>query len=130
MFYSCKRRKMLKKSIHILISILLLFATAGVSISAHYCGDKLRSVSLMSTPDSCCDDASCCHNETHFYQLDDDFTFLNDEIKFLSDHQVINYPRLHNAIRLAETSISPDYNDIPLHPRIRSYLALIQSFLL
>ena len=130
MFHSCKRRKMLKKSIHILISILLLFATAGVSISAHYCGDKLRSVSLMSTPDSCCDDASCCHNETHFYQLDDDFTFLDNEVKFFSDKQLIHYPRPHEALPVDEKSISSFYSDIQLHPRIRSYLALIQSFLL
>ena len=121
---------MFKKSIHILISILLLFATAGVSVSAHYCGDMLRSVSFMSTPDSCCDDASCCHNETHFYQLDDDFTFINTEIKFLSGQQVINYPRPFEAMTVAEKSISSFYSDIPLHPRIRSYLALIQSFLL
>lgn len=121
---------MFKKSIHIFISILLLLVTTGISISAHYCGDRLRSVSLMTTTAGCCDDASCCHNETQFYQLDDDFTFLNTEIKFLSDHQVINYPRLDKAIPVAERSIFPDYNNIPLHPRIRSYLALIQSFLL
>ncbi|MDT8394583.1 MAG: hypothetical protein RQ761_12120 [Bacteroidales bacterium] len=121
---------MLKKSIHILISILLLLATTGISISAHYCGEKLRAVSLMNTPAGCCDDASCCLNETQFYQLDDDFTFLYTEIKFLSDQQVIHYPRPDEAMPVAEKSNSPLYNDIPLHPRIRSYLALIQSFLL
>jgi len=121
---------MLKKSMHIFISLLLLFATTGISISAHYCGDKLRAVSFMSKPDSCCDDASCCHDETHFYQLDNDFTFLDAEIKFLSDHQLISYPLFNEAMPVAESSISPVYKDIPLHPKIRSYLVLIQAFLL
>lgn len=121
---------MLKKSIHISISILLLLATTGITVSAHYCGDNLRSLALVSIPVSCCDDASCCHTETHFYQIDDDFTFPGAEIKFISDHQVISYPHLKEAVPMAEKSISPLYKDIPPHPRIRSYLAMIQSFLL
>lgn len=121
---------MLKKSIHIFTVLLLLFATTGISVSAHYCGDKLRSVSFMSAPDSCCDDASCCHNETHFFQLDDDFTFLDKGIKFFSDYKLINYPCFNETMPVADKSISPVYSDIPLHPRIRSYLVLIQAFLL
>ncbi len=121
---------MLKKSLHILISILLLFATAGISISAHYCGDNLKSVSFMSTPPSCCDDASCCHNETHFYQLDDDYTILSTEVKFHTEYQIINTPQFTESITVADYNLLSVYNDIPRHPQIRSYLPLIQSFLL
>lgn len=122
---------MLKKSLHILISILLLITTTGISISAHYCGDNLRSVSFMSIPASCCDDTSCCHNETHFYQIDDDYTILGTGIKFLTEYQIINTPQFTESILVeADNNVLPVYRDIPFHPQIRSYLTLIQSFLL
>ena len=122
---------MFKKALHIIISLLLLLATAGISISSHYCGDKLRYVSVMSTPDNCCDDASCCHNETHFYQMDIDYTILSTEIKFLTDYQIINTPQFTESIPVVDdNTLLTAYSDLTHHPPVRSYLALIQSFLL
>jgi len=65
---------MLRKVTHILIAITLILATAGVSVSRHYCGGNLISVSVYHHAKSCCD-ANChsCHNETNVYQLTDKF---------------------------------------------------------
>ncbi|MBS0010592.1 MAG: hypothetical protein KFF49_04240 [Bacteroidales bacterium] len=113
-----------------MISLLLLLATAGISISSHYCGDRLRSVSVMNTPDKCCDDASCCHNETNLYQLDEDFTIQNSGIKFLPEHQAIDIPCPAESIPVAENTPMRSNTDLTHHPPVRTYLALIQSFLL
>ena len=65
---------MLRKSIHIVISLLLLTSTMGFTLSAHYCGDNLKSVSVLADPGSCCDiPDGCCHDETETFRIDEDF---------------------------------------------------------
>ncbi|MCK5169034.1 MAG: hypothetical protein KAQ75_04065 [Bacteroidales bacterium] len=58
---------MFRKLIHIVISFLLLSVTAGYSISKHYCGNNLVSVSISHEAEN------CCRNETKSYHLDEDF---------------------------------------------------------
>ncbi len=41
----------------------------GLSISKHYCGDMLMSVSVYNEADPCCDDNGCCNNETENYRI-------------------------------------------------------------
>jgi hypothetical protein len=76
---------MLRKVTHILIAITLILATAGVSVSRHYCGGSLISVSVYHHAKSCCD-ANChsCHNETNVYQLTDKFNFEASDFNFQS----------------------------------------------
>ena len=62
-----------KGILHIIISLLLLVTTTGVSISKHYCGDNLINVALFVEAESCCDDSDCCHNENEYFQFKDDF---------------------------------------------------------
>jgi len=64
---------MLRKISHILFSFLLLLVTTGMAVSQHYCGDFLVSTSLFGEADPCCDSGECCHNESSFFQLDEDF---------------------------------------------------------
>jgi hypothetical protein len=65
---------MLKKAGNIVIIVLLLVATAGIPVTRHYCGPVQKSVSLYSTPKSCCG-GSCdkCHNVFKFTKVNDDF---------------------------------------------------------
>lgn len=65
---------MLKKILHIVFATLLLVTTMGLMVSKHYCGGQLVSVSVFHKADSCCDDGGCCNNETHFFQVKDDFS--------------------------------------------------------
>ena len=65
---------MLKKISHIILSFMLLVSTMGMTVSKHYCGGELVSVSLFQEAESCCEMDGCCQNESHFYQLKEDFS--------------------------------------------------------
>ncbi|MCF8303528.1 MAG: hypothetical protein K9I94_09670 [Bacteroidales bacterium] len=66
---------MLRKIIHILITVLLLTATTGFTVSKHYCGDTLVSFSLYTQAAACCDDISdeCCHDVSEHFQVEQEF---------------------------------------------------------
>lgn len=65
---------MLKTAIHITIAFLMLAMTTGFSVSKHYCGEDLISVSVNSDAKSCCDDdCEGCRNEIEQLNLDQDF---------------------------------------------------------
>lgn len=69
----------MKKSLSIiLMSILYLFVSAGVSISLHYCGGKFKriSLSLYNTQEDCCcggkkKSKKCCQEKTSFIKVKD-----------------------------------------------------------
>src|SRR6056297_1232562 len=65
---------MLRLLIHISISLILMFSITGFTVSKHYCGAELVSIEINKEASQCCDmEENCCHNETDFYQLDNDF---------------------------------------------------------
>ncbi len=65
---------MLRKFSHIILSFTLLVSTMGLVISKHYCGGDLVSVSVNHHSESCCGMGGCCKNETHIYQVKEDFS--------------------------------------------------------
>jgi hypothetical protein len=65
---------MIRRLFHIILVLIVLLLTSGVTITRHFCGNNLRSVAIMNTPPSCCDMEGCCHNETVTIVLEDDFT--------------------------------------------------------
>jgi hypothetical protein len=78
---------MIRKLLHIAIMVTLILATAGVSVTKHYCGNRLVSVNLLTQPKSCCgDDCNCCHNEFFSSKVTDTFTS--------SEHQQL--PAVHS----------------------------------
>lgn len=68
--------KMIKKSFHIVLALLLLAATTGVTMHKHYCMGRLKSVVVFEKADSCmlskglkgkeCPKACCEHEEQKF----------------------------------------------------------------
>lgn len=65
---------MLKRISHIAISILLLVATTGLTISSHYCGELMRAMENQSATSSCCDkDSECCDHEANTLRIDSEF---------------------------------------------------------
>ncbi len=69
----------MKKALYILFLAVYLFLTIGVNISAHFCGDELIAVSIVtphskSEPDGCCAEPcgdECCHNKITTIKLED-----------------------------------------------------------
>ena len=68
---------MLRKTSHIILSTLLLFATVGIAISKHYCCGNLISTSIFGEADSCGDKDDCCKNESELFQLDEDCSLVS-----------------------------------------------------
>ena len=82
---------MLKKTGYILMAVLLLFATSGITIYRHYCGNALVKATVSFAPTQCCK-IPCprCHNETIKLKISDQFSasytnhVFSKEIKDLS----------------------------------------------
>ncbi|MGD9556091.1 MAG: hypothetical protein AB7V25_03650 [Mangrovibacterium sp.] len=77
---------MTKRISHIILSLLLIIFTAGVSISRHFCGGELAGVSLFSSTaqgcsgESSCSMGNCCHDEHQLVRMQEDFVppFVQD----------------------------------------------------
>ncbi|RXQ95918.1 hypothetical protein EO244_06340 [Ancylomarina salipaludis] len=95
---------MLKKISHIILALLILVTTMGMTVSAHYCGGKLKSVQVLTTSDSCCGVAcDSCHNEIIQVKIKDDFSISSFTVDFTSFPTVL--PAL---IQLFQDSIYTD----------------------
>lgn len=86
---------MIQKSINIVVVILLLATTTGYSISKHYCGKSLISISVNEKAESCCgSECSSCRDEIQHYQIEDNFIqALSADIGNLSIHD-LSFPIL------------------------------------
>jgi len=90
---------MLRKVIHIIVSLLLLVTTAGFTISRHYCKANLVSVSIYgnATPCNHNDHDNCCNDSKDYFQVEDDFDLK--ESSFLPDLTAHKYS-LFSAVNL------------------------------
>jgi hypothetical protein len=80
---------MIRKLFHIGISVLLMIATTGVTVSKHYSGGILYSYSLTGEAQSCCEnDCACCHNSANTYRLIADY-IMSDNF-YQDDESVID----------------------------------------
>jgi hypothetical protein len=74
---------MLKRVGYVFIMLLLLFGTTGVTITRHYCGNRLIQTSIYSTPHSCCNGhCSACHNESLKFRITDKFETSQFKVNF------------------------------------------------
>ena len=64
---------MLKRISHIILSLVLLVSTMGMAVSKHYCQGDLYSVSVDGLNNDKCDMGDCCHDEAHFFKVQEDF---------------------------------------------------------
>ncbi|PRY91364.1 hypothetical protein BY457_12512 [Marinilabilia salmonicolor] len=123
---------MLRNVTNIIMTCLLLISTTGFAVSKHYCGNELISIALKTEADPCCDDGMCCHTETQFLQLDNDFlvvaTQTNLEHIYASD---LILTASEVEISLPETNFFTSFNYSDPPPRcLGTRLALHQVFLL
>jgi hypothetical protein len=125
-----KEDKMLRKTIHIIISALLLTATTGYTVSRHYCGDTLVSFSLFAEAEACCEDVSgeCCHDVSEHFQVEQEFvaTSLSIEKAFFltlaSVQSVIDF-QIPEISSVKATSIQK-----PFPIKVPSLIVRLQKF--
>jgi len=75
----------MRRNFHIFITLTLVLATTGMSISKHYCGDSLIRTNLGVKAKSCMPDmdmgTGCCDEKTETLVVDDDFQVTKSDIK-------------------------------------------------
>jgi hypothetical protein len=121
---------MFRKVSHIILAFMLLLTTVGLTISKHYCGDNLVSVSVFSEQESCCDGPGCCHNESFTVKVEDDFSATS----FIYDFQelAIVLPvlmQLQNE-ELPVKELAVVSFETPSPPNLHTVLSRLQTYLL
>lgn len=124
---------MFKTFSHIVLSFLLLVATTGMAVSKHYCGESLISVDFFEEAEPCCESGDCCHNETTFYQVDEDFSApVFSQLPYITAIDLlIDLPGQLPEWNLQE--VPADFiieKDLPPPPNIQTVLSLKQTWLL
>ncbi|MDB4584061.1 hypothetical protein N9164_12975 [Draconibacterium sp.] len=124
---------MLRKTSHIILSALLLFATVGLAISKHYCGGDLVSTSFFKEAKSCCGDSDCCHNESAFFHLDEDYSLASvAEVTQSAEFELVDFVIQVYNFNATETEETEDlfFADSPPPPKIQTALSQRQTYLL
>ena len=127
------RRKVIKRISHIILSLILLIATTGMTITGHYCGNRLVSVNILSEPDKCCDNNDCCRTETFAIKLDTDIINSSPEYSFrlLSSPAPLAHESIFNENFLlhnnSDTGVTGFFN---LPPKLSILLSRLGTFLL
>lgn len=114
------------------MAFLWLSASTGFSITKHYCGGKYVSMSINSTPVSCCDTGNCCHNESEAFQLDEDTVVQ----AYIGVEEALSFDIMVFETEFFQLDSSDDINSLYLDrvhippPNLPELLASFQSFLL
>ena len=116
---------------HIVISLLLLTSTMGLTLSAHYCGDNLKSVSVLADPASCCDmPDGCCHDEAETYRVEDDYAASSFQFDSKQIISLIQEYSISLVIDLSDKNYSvPSYIEPP-PPTMKQVLSSLQVYIL
>lgn len=125
---------MYRRLSHILIMITLILATAGVTVTKHYCGNRLVNTSLESEPKSCCGEhCNCCHNEAFSIKVTDEYVSsahlqVPDTNVFSLDWAV--FPFLLSFTAIQASDHSEEYSSYTSPPLIADNpSAMLQVFL-
>ena len=129
----------MRKAINIVVSILLLVATMGVTVSKHYCMGRLKAQWIGHNHREVCEGMEsmpgmegCCSNESKTYVLDQDFSAVNFDFN-VNPEFVFLYTTYENDLALTFTDpvknvITPQNTGPPfVEPDI---FIQVQSFLL
>ena len=72
----CCTFAVMKKGFILLFALCYLYSSSGISINLHYCGGKIKSVSLFQTDEEACckgkmKKAGCCKDKNAFVKIED-----------------------------------------------------------
>ena len=120
-----------KRISHIAISIMLLVATTGLTISHHYCGELMQAMDNQSAASSCCDATSeCCDHEANTLRLDSEFESSISGIDFSQYAiSVLGPIKLTEGEHLVSSNFSIHFEG-PLPPPTQEFLSNIQVYIL
>ena len=124
---------MIRRISHIILSVLLLTATMGMAVSKHYCSGTFVSLKLYDEAKSCCGDSDCCHNENHFFKVNDDFSAAQiQDVPQLAETDILGHELFSFEMSIEdENNLTPIiFVDSPPPPKIQEVLSLKQSYLL
>ena len=124
---------MFKKTINILLLLIVFSVTTGFSVSLHYCCDSLVSMSVNSDATPCCPvDNGCCDNETQHIQLEEDVTIQSsDNIeKIETQHAIIDVIIVQDNIYSGLHQLTSNLTDLSPPRDLQENLSFFQSFLL
>lgn len=120
---------------HILMSVTLILATTGLSISRHYCGNSIIHTSLGTEAKSCMPDMDmnhgCCDNQTETVILDDDFQLSYSNFKIIPEYEIlvaysvtvlVPMPKQTNYRSLISNDTGPPVSAEPLYLTVQSFL--------
>ncbi|MBS2212916.1 hypothetical protein KEM09_15970 [Carboxylicivirga mesophila] len=119
--------------LHIVLSLMLLVSTTGVTFSMHYCGGKYVSTSLFVEADSCCGDGcGCCENKSVHYEVEEDYTgpvisALEPAIELDLLIELFHFEI--DAEELSILSVKRTFEDISPPLPVAERLSLLQTFL-
>ncbi len=121
---------MLNKAAHIVLTMLLLIATIGLTVEKHYCGTRLVSVSLFGDPDPCCDtDAGCCHNDSDTFVLKADYTTPQSLAAFESFiPDAVAHPAVVHSLAVSERTDGPEHAGLSPPISVRPKLSSLQTY--
>ena len=114
---------MLKRTGYILIMLLLLFGTTGLTIYKHYCGSDLIQTSIF-TPQNCCN-GHCpgCHNEKINLRISDKFETSQARIDFTAGFKtLLEQHTLPTLLAFSTESNIALFNDVQGDHSIKSPL--------
>ena len=118
---------MIKRTGHILVVLLLLLGTTGVTITRHYCGGNLVQTSLYSSPQHCCNE-NCprCHDEKINVKITDNFESSQSQVNFAAGFKILlerhSLPTLLACLHISNLSSPNDVQGdrsikpIPINP--------------
>lgn len=104
----------------------------GLAVSKHYCHNSLVDVSFFAKAKSCCNNAGCCTNENHFYQVKEDFSApVISTIPVLAEIDVL-YQSLLDPDILIPNELTEEFEltDDPPPLTVMEFLAEEQLYLL
>ena len=124
---------MFKRIAHIVLALLLLVSTTGITFSWHYCGGKYVSTSINTTAKSCCDgEGGCCENKTVHFEVKDDYV----SPIVVENHTIVELDILFPILFIfnfelfpIEENASVAFYDSSPPPTIHTRLSLLQTYL-
>ena len=126
----------MKKAFYIIIMVIFLIPTVGITINKHYSGGELFSTSLFSAAESCCEEpCECCDDKTEVFRLTAQYLFstILSELKIqVPDSAPADYIEEsfnHSKERKYHTS-GISFSQSVLDYKTSDFLSKLQTFLL
>jgi hypothetical protein len=122
---------MIKKISHIILAFVVLVTSVGMTVSSHYCGSTLESVSIIIAPDQCCDNLDgCCHDESFTIKIEDNFSVPSYSYDF--SQLAISLPALLELIQreVIQEVLFPIFCTATPPPKIQTAISFLQTFIL